>query len=102
MIATAPGMREDLNTIVNWARQQQSASLLTESHVRCADWLEANYYIPVDRGRPRRIKLLEHQKIILWLFFEEAVAQALFNAFCAQTLVYSTVKKSGKTSIAGG
>jgi phage terminase large subunit-like protein len=68
-----------------------------------SDWAEANFYIPTDIGQSRLIKLLPHQRVILELFFNPNVAQTLLNSSTPtnfQTLVYSTIKKSGKTAIA--
>lgn len=63
-------------------------------------WGEKNFYIPTDEGRPKLIKFLPHQKIIMRLFFDKDVALYLNCKPNFQTLVYSTVKKSGKTAIA--
>lgn len=64
-------------------------------------WAHTKYYIPQDSGRPRLIKLLPHQQTILRLFFDQAIAQAFGCDPNFQTLIYSTIKKSGKTAIAG-
>lgn len=100
-------LADDVTTLVRWARQQQTDAVVQQrsnEHKRCDVWLEENYFIPPLAGqqRPRRIVLRMHQKVILYLFFEEVVAQVLFGEPSAQTCVYSTIKKSGKTCIAGG
>jgi phage terminase large subunit-like protein len=103
-----PQVVQDVQKIVDWAKNRQSESPVAPVRQQtCYEWLEANYYIPPTEGnaiggRPRLIKLLEHQKIILHLFFEQHPADLLFDGLPAQTLVFSTVKKSGKTAIAGG
>lgn len=65
-----------------------------------SDWAEANFYIPQDNDRPRLIKIAPHQRIILDLFFNPKYATALNCGPNFQTLIYSTIKKSGKTAIA--
>lgn len=66
-----------------------------------ADWGEKNYWIPPDAGRKKSlIKLLPHQKIIMHLFFSQDVAE-YFGTSSFQTIVFSTIKKSGKTALAG-
>lgn len=65
-----------------------------------SDWAEANFYIPTDLGPSKLIKLQPHQRIILELFFNPKYAIALNSPPNFQTLVYSTIKKSGKTAIA--
>lgn len=63
-------------------------------------WGERNFYIPAEAAVPRLISFLPHQKTILKLFFDPRYAVALGCTPNFQTLVYSTVKKSGKTAIA--
>lgn len=58
------------------------------------DWAEEKFYV-VETGRP--IQLLPHQKEILKIFTE----QRADGAFKWQTLMFSTIKKSGKTTISG-
>lgn len=87
---------------------QRSAPEQVEAHAQAAklkvagivEWGEKNFYIPSDDSRPRLIRFLPHQKTILDLFFNPEIAQALGCWPNFQTLVYSTVKKSGKTAIA--
>lgn len=55
-----------------------------------SDWMERNFYIP-ETQRP--IKLKPHQRSLIEYMLDEA------NEF--RTLIYSTIKKSGKTAIAG-
>jgi phage terminase large subunit-like protein len=58
------------------------------------DYLEAEYYIQdEDLGEPMPITLLPHQKTILRFMFSFVINWRL--------MIYSTVKKSGKTAIAG-
>ena len=64
-------------------------------------WARRYYYIPGDGVYPRTIQLMPHQEIILKLFFSGDAARLFGCAPYFQTLVYSTVKKSGKTAIAG-
>lgn len=63
-------------------------------------WGEKNFYIPSDSGKPRLIRFMPHQKVIMKLFFDPVIARKLGCEPNFQTLVYSTVKKSGKTAIA--
>lgn len=102
----APEQLRHAKVLADFLRQQpdkpEVIQLAESRALSCADWLEQNFWIPVDGGRPRLIKLLPHQKVILHLFFDPLVAQLLLEAETAQTLVFSTVKKSGKTAIAAG
>ncbi|RPJ64156.1 MAG: hypothetical protein EHM23_00855 [Acidobacteria bacterium] len=82
-----------LQTLVDFIKKQNEPT-------NVSDWAEKNFYIPTDFSTPRLIKLLPHQRIILDLFFNPKVAQSLIQAPHFQTLVYSTIKKSGKTAIA--
>lgn len=63
-------------------------------------WGERNFYIPGDTGRARLIRFMPHQKTILRLFFDQNAAEHFGCLPCFQTLIFSTVKKSGKTAIA--
>lgn len=65
-----------------------------------SDWAEKNFYIPQDNSPPTLIKIAPHQRIILDLFFNPKYAIALNSGPNFQTLIYSTIKKSGKTAIA--
>ena len=58
------------------------------------EWGETHFYIPAT-GEP--IKLPLHQKAVLRLMF----TRGLNGHFPFQTLIYSTVKKSGKTTTGG-
>src|SRR3990167_9086329 len=73
------------------AREEQS-SFIKESDI--CDWSEHHFYIPIT-GKP--IKLPKHQKAILRYFFTRDET----HHFPFQNLVYSTVKKSGKSTTAG-
>ena len=64
------------------------------------EWGEKNFYIPSENNAPTLIKFLPHQKTIMRLFFDPKIATSLTNSPNFQTLVYSTIKKSGKTAIA--
>jgi phage terminase large subunit-like protein len=59
------------------------------------DWAEQHFYI-IETGRP--IVLADHQKIILRLMTEQ-VQRGMQWVFRWQTCLYSTIKKSGKTTI---
>lgn len=58
------------------------------------DWAEANFFIP-HTARPVRLPL--HQKAIFRFFFTRGANRH----FPFQTVVYSTIKKSGKSTSAG-
>jgi len=58
------------------------------------DWAERHFYIPLT-GEP--VKLPLHQKAVLRYFF----TRQKNNHFPFQTLIYSTIKKSGKSTTAG-
>lgn len=95
MVATQPQLNkaQALATLASFLKKQTEPT-------NVSDWAEANFYIPTDFSKPRLISLLPHQKIILDLFFNPVVAQKLGCGPNFQTLVYSTIKKSGKTAIA--
>lgn len=63
-------------------------------HADICDWTEEHFYIP-NTSSP--VKLPLHQKAILRLFFTRNER----NHFPYQNLIYSTVKKSGKSTTAG-
>lgn len=65
-------------------------SLLPKTVVKPVPWIESNFYIP-ETQEP--IVLKPHQKSIINL--------ALNDDWNFQTVVYSTIKKSGKTAAAG-
>lgn len=93
MVATLQNNAQALATIAAFLKTQTEPT-------NVSDWAEKNFYIPTDQGKPRLISLLPHQKIILDLFFNPKVATSLGCGPNFQTLVYSTIKKSGKTAIA--
>lgn len=63
-------------------------------------WGERSFYIPSEDNLPRLIRFTPHQRTILTLFFDPKVARYFNCKPNFQTLVFSTVKKSGKTAIA--
>lgn len=71
---------------------EEVGSLIYNSDI--VDWAQQNYFIPSTMSP---IKLLLHQIAILRYMFTRRDD----NHFPAQTLIYSTVKKSGKTTIGG-
>jgi len=95
-VVTAAQQSDALATIAAFIKKQSEPP----APPNIADWAEANFYIPTDIGQNKLIKLLPHQRVILELFFNPAHAQALNCGPNFQTLVYSTIKKSGKTAIA--
>jgi phage terminase large subunit-like protein len=82
----------------NVSPQANTSTKLTPSDV--ITWGQQNFYIPTEGATPRLISFLPHQKTILRLFFDNRYAQALGCAPSFQTLVFSTIKKSGKTALA--
>lgn len=101
--ATPSDAAQHAARIAAWARTSQESAPLISKLTTPQDvlsWGERNFYIPSDSGRPRLIKFLPHQRTILKLFFDPHIAPALGCSPNFQTLVYSTVKKSGKTAIA--
>jgi phage terminase large subunit-like protein len=75
----------------NYLKKQAPQEVLTPSRkLKPSEWINRNYYIPETR---RPIELMPHQTSIIDYALDEA------NNFT--TIVYSTVKKSGKTAIAG-
>lgn len=100
-MVVAPDAARHAATIAQFLNKTGAAEALLPRRHDVAEWGEANYYIPHDSGRARLIKLLPHQKVILKLFFDENIAHQLGCEPNFQTLVFSTVKKSGKTAIAG-
>lgn len=88
-------------TIANWVKQSPEAvQMVARRNLSVVEWGEKNFYIPTDGGAARLIRFLPHQKVILGLFFDEHVPAYFGCEPNFQTLVYSTVKKSGKTAIA--
>lgn len=116
MIATAPALRPGAAkhaatlasthaaTLAQWVRSRpaeerassKSLHIAAERALSPVEWGESRFYIPTDTGRPRLIKFLPHQKIIFELFFNQAIAAYHDCEPNFQTLVFSTVKKSGK------
>jgi len=86
--------------IAKWLSTYDPNKLPDYAQNNPVDWGEKNFYIPTDGGEPRLIKFFPHQKTILRLFFDPTLAVALGCGPNFQTLVYSTIKKSGKTAIA--
>ncbi len=102
MIATAEHIRK-IAQHVREATAVEASNYARVMQLRGMDivsWGEKFFYIPSDSGRPRTIRFLPHQKIIMRLFFDPACAEYFGCEPNFQTLVYSTVKKSGKTAIA--
>ncbi len=61
-------------------------------------WFEEQYYIvDPETGRPTLIRLADHQKLILREIFTPDE-----DGLLPTEIVYSTIKKSGKTAIGGG
>lgn len=86
--------------LASYFKTRPEVQELVKKPLGVVEWAEKNFYIPTDSGRPRLIRFLPHQKVILSLFFDPAIANALGCGPNFQTLVYSTVKKSGKTAVA--
>lgn len=93
MIATVAQQSQAIATLANFIKSQSTPPDVVT-------WAEKNFYIPTDEGKPRLISLLPHQKIILECFFNPKLAVSLNCGPNFQTLIYSTIKKSGKTAIA--
>ena len=95
-MATTLQQSEALATIADFIRKSSEPP----APPNISDWAEQHFYIPTDIGASKLIKLLPHQRVILELFFNPKYAIALNCGPNFQTLVYSTIKKSGKTAIA--
>lgn len=93
MIATVAQQSQAIATLANFIKSQSAPPDVVT-------WAEKNFYIPTDAGTPKLISLLPHQKIILECFFNPKLASHLNCGPNFQTLIYSTIKKSGKTAIA--
>jgi hypothetical protein len=95
---------EAARRIADWFRKSPQGAAFNPNAVPLdvVTWGEKNFYIPSEGigARPKLIRFLPHQKIIMHLFFNEQVARKLANTNNFQTLVFSTVKKSGKTALA--
>lgn len=88
-------------TIADFLRQSNDPVATQPRKHDIVTWGESKYWIATDSGRPRLIKLMPHQKVILTLYFGEGIAEALGCSGPFQTIVFSTIKKSGKTALAG-
>jgi len=87
--------------IINkWLQSYDPNRIPTYAENNPVDWGEKHFYIPSDTSSPTLIKFLPHQKTIMRLFFDTTIAKKLTDSPNFQTLVYSTIKKSGKTAIA--
>lgn len=82
------------------AADSPQAKIALKQGQNIVEWGEENFYIPTDDGQPRLIRFMPHQKVIMALFFEQRCAEYFDCKPNFQTLVYSTVKKSGKTAMA--
>jgi len=76
------------------ARKEKEDNTGSRYQADICDWAEAHFYIP-NTGEP--IKLPLHQKAVLRYFFKRRQN----GHFPYQTYIYSTVKKSGKSTTAG-
>lgn len=76
------------------ARQAKEEEGTRQHQADICDWAERHFYIPLT-SEP--VKLPLHQKAILRFFFTRKEN----GHFPYQTLIYSTVKKSGKSTTAG-
>ena len=100
-IQTNPTQQDAITTIANFLRTTSPQAKKNAAPPQdVITWGEQHFYIPSDDGIPRRIKFLPHQKVILTLFFDPRAPRLLGCEPSFQTLVYSTIKKSGKTAIA--
>jgi phage terminase large subunit-like protein len=98
-VAADPEATKHAEILARWLRAAPTPPPTPEPP-SVVEWAEQNFWIPSDNGRPRLIRLMPHQKVILRLFFDTAPAEAFGCGPNFQTLVYSTVKKSGKTAVA--
>jgi hypothetical protein len=98
-VAADPEATKHAETLARWLRAAPLPPPTPEPP-SVVEWAEKNFWIPSDNGKPRLIRLMPHQKVILRLFFDQAPAEAFGCGPNFQTLVYSTVKKSGKTAVA--
>lgn len=93
-----PGYREQLiaATITELAARKEREELGAQAYESdICDWTETHFYIPRTSSP---VKLPLHQKAILRYFFTR---DPLTHHFRFQTYLYSTVKKSGKSTTAG-
>lgn len=77
---------------------EAAGATLKQEYTTPDQWIEANYYIKESPDSTVPIRLLPHQKGILRFALQrDPITQApRFN-----TVLYSTIKKSGKTAISG-
>jgi hypothetical protein len=80
----------------NTAQSEIRAVALPERPPDIVDWAETHFYI-IETGKP--IRLAPHQKIILRIMTETVQRTDGLWAFRWTTWLYSTIKKSGKTTI---
>lgn len=76
------------------AREERERLGATVYQADICDWAETNFYIPQTESP---IKLPLHQKAVLRFFFTRNEK----HHFPYQTVIYSTIKKSGKSTTAG-
>lgn len=96
-IRITPGFREQLlaQTLAQLRAEKEREELgKTLFSLDICDWAERHFYIPNPEG-PIRLPL--HQKAILRYFFTRRDN----GHFPFKELIYSTIKKSGKSTIAG-
>lgn len=97
--------RANAEVIADFLRAKAPRSDFVQSaagrNLSVVEWGEKNFWLPSQTGRSELIRFLPHQKTILGLFFDPTVASALGCSPGFQTLVYSTIKKSGKSTVAG-
>lgn len=96
-IRIVPGYREQLVSHVLTelaATKERDARGAEQYQADICDWAERHFYIPRTSDP---VKLPLHQKAILRYFFKRREN----GHFPFQTIIYSTVKKSGKSTTAG-
>lgn len=96
-VRTIPGLREQIiaHTLTELAaRKQREESGSSLYNADICDWAENHFYIPFNSAP---IKMPLHQKAVTRFFFTRRTN----NHFPFQTIIYSAIKKSGKSTIAG-
>lgn len=96
-VRISPGYRQQLinHVLTELAARQEQDELGVQAYQSdIADWAERHFFIP-QTTEPIVIPL--HQKAVLRYFFTRREN----GHFPHQTIVYSTIKKSGKSTIAG-
>lgn len=96
-VRTMPGKAENIikHMITEMsAREARDDESVARYNVDICDWTERHFYIP---NTEAPIKLPLHQKAILRFFF----TRSRNNHFPFQNVIYSTIKKSGKSTTAG-